>query len=94
MPVIFSALVHPPGKERGPGAGEVNAGGVGVFRFVVCAAEGGAAEQTPGSLTGQRRTQLGGRRDGGGWDGGRAGWWQPTSQPAYLLGYVPLKPRL
>lgn len=25
MPVMFSALVHPPGKERGPGAGEVNA---------------------------------------------------------------------
>lgn len=85
MPVMFSALVHPPGGKGGPGAGAVNEeslrgrGG--------SAAERGAAEQTPGGQTGQRRTQLGGRRDGGGGEGGRAGWLvAATSRPAYLLG--------
>lgn len=91
MPVMFAPLVHSPGGERG---GTGSRGGDRRRRqsFRVQgsgrAAELGAAEQTPGGQTGQRRAQLGCRRAGGGGDGGRrmVGGWQATSRPAYLLG--------
>lgn len=68
MPVMLSALVHPPGEEAGrPGAGEVSR----VFGLTGVGAPLSAERRSRhrGRQTGQRRTQLGSRRDGGGWDG-------------------------
>jgi len=75
MPVMFSALVHSPGGEvvREGGGGDREPGEVSeeVEIFGVGAPQ--SAEQTPVGQTGQRRTQLGGSRDGGGGDGGGRG---------------------
>lgn len=80
MPVMLSALVHPPGRT---GTGEVSRG----FGLTGVGAPLSAERRSRhrGRQTAQRRTQLGSRRDGGGWVGMGSGWLvAATSQPEYL----------
>lgn len=64
-------------KEAGGFGSGVGAGG----RARSGGADTGRPDRTAADAAGRQA-------DGGGGDGGRrrAGWWQPTSRPAYLLG--------
>lgn len=91
MPVMLSALVHSPGGGGFRGVGAVNeeaeASGPGWERGRARSGEAdtGRPDRTAADAAGRQAGQR-----GWGWGGGgvqRAGWWQPTSRPAYLLGY-------
>lgn len=74
------------GEEAGSRGG--TGGGGSVFGFTGVGAPLSCGADTGGSQTGQRRTQLGSRRDRWGWGWAPAAWWPPTSQPEYLEGCV------